>query len=71
MHAACGPLIQEALSGSSKCEIEALATVAKAMFKGRTEYLCESAMSIAERLRKSADIAARQVCSLLLQQALV
>eukprot|EP00892_Ulva_mutabilis_P002273 jgi/Ulvmu1/12046/UM083_0059.1 len=61
VHASCGPLLQEALSGSSKCDVEALANVAKAMFKGRTEHLCEPAMAIAERLRKSADTAARQL----------
>jgi hypothetical protein len=57
----CGPLIQEALAGNSVAGVEELAKVARFMFKGTSEYLCESAMSITDRLRKVADPRSQQV----------
>jgi hypothetical protein len=66
IHASCGPLVQEALAGNSQAPVEELAKIARAMFKGRSEYLCESAMSITDRLRKVADMRTQQVLSLIL-----
>ncbi|NJR42648.1 MAG: hypothetical protein HC767_08240 [Akkermansiaceae bacterium] len=66
IHSMCGPLIQEALAGNSLAGVEDLAKVARSMFKGSSEYLCEGAMSITDRLRKVADPRSQQArsCSL-------